>query len=366
MQSQKKNQLKGAQRSTARLLRRFAIRGLWGFLALLAIEYFVLPEIAGARKALHLIFSANYLLILTGVLLEGFALFAYARLTQALIPTPRPSLWTLARIDLATLSVSHVLPGGTASGSGLALRLLTGTGVRGTDAGFALATQGIGSAVILNVILWVSLLISIPLVGFNSLYLVVALIGLVGLAAIAALILLFTKGEERAVVLAHSLTHKIPVLKKFDLQGAVRRVSQRLQDLQQNPQLLKAAAFWATLNWLADAACLWVMIAAFGRWINPDSLLVAYAIANVMAVLPLTPSGLGVVEAFATLALVKFFGLPRGIAILGVIAWRLFNFWLPIPVGVGAYISLKVSAGEAPEDVTMELDTLGPNLGESP
>ena len=29
-------------------------------------------------------------------------------------------------------------------------------------------------------------------------------------------------------------------------------------------------------------------------------------------------------------------------ATLGVIAWRLVNFWLPIPTGAAAYVSLKV------------------------
>ncbi|MDQ6797492.1 MAG: hypothetical protein M3011_05615, partial [Actinomycetota bacterium] len=39
------------------------------------------------------------------------------------------------------------------------------------------------------------------------------------------------------------------------------------------------------------------------------------------------------------------FGTPRGVALLGVAAWRLFNFWLPIPIGAGTYLSLRV--GEA-------------------
>jgi uncharacterized protein (TIRG00374 family) len=358
LRSPKRNEINGARRSTSKLIRRFAIRGLWGFLALLVIEYFVLPQIAGARKALTLVSHANYALVFGGVILEALALFAYAKLTAAMLPRNRPSTWTLLRIDLASLSVSHVLPGGTASGSGLALRLLTNAGVRGTDAAFAIATQGIGSAVVLNIILWVSLIVSIPFAGFNSLYLVVALLGIVLLAIISALIYLFTKGQERAVLIADSLTHRIPLLRKFDLRGSVRRIAQRISDLRADPQVLRNGITWASINWLADAACLWVMLAGFGKWINPVSLLVAYTIANVMAVLPITPAGLGVIEAFATLALVKFFGVPRGIAILGVIAWRLFNFWLPIPAGVAGYISLRISSGVPPEEVTMELDRL--------
>jgi len=37
------------------------------------------------------------------------------------------------------------------------------------------------------------------------------------------------------------------------------------------------------------------------------------------------------------------FGSARSIAILGVLGYRLFNFWMPIPVGAGAYVSLRKS-----------------------
>jgi hypothetical protein len=39
------------------------------------------------------------------------------------------------------------------------------------------------------------------------------------------------------------------------------------------------------------------------------------------------------------------FGVTRTVATLGVLAWRLVNFWLPIPAGAIAYISLKVPRG---------------------
>ena len=69
----------------------------------------------------------------------------------------------------------------------------------------------------------------------------------------------------------------------------------------------------------------------------------AYGLANVLAVIPITPGGLGVIEATLTSVLVGF-GTPRGVA-TGVIAYRLVNFWLPIPLGGLAYLSLQVNGG---------------------
>jgi hypothetical protein len=86
---------------------------------------------------------------------------------------------------------------------------------------------------------------------------------------------------------------------------------------------------------------LWVFVAAFGHRVGFDGLIVAYGLANVLAAVPVTPGGLGVIETVLTSSLVGF-GTPRGIAILGVISYRLVNFWLPIPAGAAAYVSLGI------------------------
>jgi hypothetical protein len=78
--------------------------------------------------------------------------------------------------------------------------------------------------------------------------------------------------------------------------------------------------------------------------VNPDGLLVAYGLAYVLAAIPITPGGLGVVEATLTSILVGF-GTTRGVATLGVVAYRLINFWLPIPLGGLAFVSLQVEPG---------------------
>jgi hypothetical protein len=73
-------------------------------------------------------------------------------------------------------------------------------------------------------------------------------------------------------------------------------------------------------------------------------LFAAYGIANVLGAIPITPAGLGVIDSVTPVLLVSF-GLTRSVATLGVLAWRLVNFWLPIPTGAAAYISLKVPRG---------------------
>ncbi len=76
-------------------------------------------------------------------------------------------------------------------------------------------------------------------------------------------------------------------------------------------------------------------------------MLVAYGLANILAVIPVTPSGLGVIE-LTIVAVLKGFGVPGGVAAAGVLSWRLVNFWLPIPFGGAAYLSLRLGRPRAP------------------
>src|SRR5947209_6044742 len=209
------------------------------------IEFIVLPQLAGARRSWHLITDVRPWFLILGVLLEFASLACYAELTRSLLPpAERPRRWTIQRIDMSTLAVSHLVPGGGAAGTAVAFQLFNGAGVPAQAAGFAVATQGIGSA---------------------------------------------------------------------------------------------------AANWTLDAASLWVFLYAFGFRAGPIELVVAYGLANVLAAIPVTPGGLGIVEGVLVPTLVGF-GASRGIAILGVVAWRLVNFWLPIPVGTACYVSLRAGA----------------------
>jgi hypothetical protein len=68
---------------------------------------------------------------------------------------------------------------------------------------------------------------------------------------------------------------------------------------------------------------------------------VAFGLANIFAVIPITPGGLGIVEGIYIPTLVGF-GLNRRQATLGVASYRLAQYWLPILLGAIMYLSLRV------------------------
>jgi hypothetical protein len=99
--------------------------------------------------------------------------------------------------------------------------------------------------------------------------------------------------------------------------------------------------FGSVCAWLLDASPLWVFIRAFGGTLDPLALLIAFGLANIVAVIPITPGGLGIVEGVYIPTLVGF-GLPRRVATLGVASYRLAQFWFPILLGGILYASLRV------------------------
>ncbi len=331
-------------RSWRSIVPRWLRHGLLVFLVLLVIEYLVIPELVGASKNLHLLSRLNIGWLVAGIGLEAGAIVSYALLTRTLLPDGGPGLFKLVRIVLATTAVAHVIPGGAAGGAGVGYRLLTANGVEGSDAGFAMATEAIGSALVLNVLLWLALLISIPLAGLHPIYVVAALVGLLALFGAATLAYALTRGGEVAVRVVRSVGRRIPRVGADRLERLVRQVGDSVVQLARDRVILKKALLWAGLNWLLDAASLWSFVTAFGHFVDPIELFAAYGIANVLGAIPITPGGLGVIEASAATLLVSF-GVTRNIATLAVLGWRLVNFWLPIPIGGVAYISLRVPRG---------------------
>jgi uncharacterized protein (TIRG00374 family) len=302
--------------------------------------FFILPLIPGFRKAVRDLQKVNPALLIVGLLLEMAALMSYSMLTRAALPSGSVSVGRMTRIQLSTRALASLMPGGSAAGSALGYRLLTLSGVKGPDAGFALATAGLGSAVVLNVIFWTGLLVSIPLRGVNPFYGTAAIVGVILIIIFLFVVIGLLKGQARAERIFRASARKFH-LDEERAASVVRQIADRLRDLAEEPKLLSATVGWATANWLLDAASLWVFLRAFGGTLPLDGLIVSFGLANVFSSIPITPGGLGIVEGIYIPTLVGF-GLSRSVATLGVISYRLAQYWLPIVLGGLAYLSLRV------------------------
>jgi len=81
--------------------------------------------------------------------------------------------------------------------------------------------------------------------------------------------------------------------------------------------------------WAGDILCLWAALQLVHAHISIAALVLAYSGGYVLTRRALPAGGAGLVELALTIALVGM-GVHSAKALLAVIVYRLFNFWLPI------------------------------------
>jgi uncharacterized protein (TIRG00374 family) len=109
----------------------------------------------------------------------------------------------------------------------------------------------------------------------------------------------------------------------------------------------KEALGIAVGRWLFDYMTLLAALAAIGAHPRAGLVLLAFCGAQVLAQIPVTPGGLGFVEAGLT-AMLALAGVAAGDAVLATFAYRLFSYWLPLPLGlVGLALAPKPAAQQA-------------------
>jgi uncharacterized protein (TIRG00374 family) len=86
-----------------------------------------------------------------------------------------------------------------------------------------------------------------------------------------------------------------------------------------------------------DFGCLLAVLRATGTHPRQTLVLLAYAAANVIELVPITPGGLGLVEGSLT-GLLVLAGVRGGDALLATLACRLASYWLPLCAGPPAYL----------------------------
>jgi uncharacterized protein (TIRG00374 family) len=257
------------------------------------------------------------------------------------------SLWELQRLalrmrawrpviasQLAGNALAKVAPGGGAMGAALQYRMLVQAGVREGQAVSALtAVNLLTFAVVLALPVFAipsfirgsvsRSLIEATVVGL-VVFLLLAAAGAAGLALDGPLAWI---GRTVQRVRNRLRRGSPPVTGLPD-----RLLRERDRILAALGPRWKRALLAAIGRWGFDYATLLAALAAVGSTPRAGLVLLAFCAAQVLAQIPITPGGLGFVEAglTATLALA---GVGAGDAVLATFAYRLFSYWLPLPLG---------------------------------
>jgi len=240
---------------------------------------------------------------------------------------------------LAGNAVTNTLPGGDAVGASVEYRMLASTGIDTVQAASGLAV----SAIIGVAGLFALPIFALPVIvgGAASAGLVHAgELGAIGFGLLVILGVLFLTTNKPLLTLGKSiqwLLTKLPLHRRDTRDLGQRLVEERdkvRDDLGQN--------WWKAVMLVAgriglDYFSLLAVLRATGAKPNPSLVLLAYAATAVIALLPLTPGGLGLVEVSLS-GLLVLANVPTGDAVLATLAFRLGSYWIPTIAGAVCYI----------------------------
>ncbi|MCQ1956585.1 flippase-like domain-containing protein [Arthrobacter sp. zg-Y826] len=331
---------RGSRHSSRR--RRYLRAMAVAVVLVLVFEYAVLPQLVGIDNVLRSLAGLPLIVLVGALCLEVTSWLSYSALTRVVLPgTSRPSYFTLVRIDLCDTAINHVVPGGGTTSAAARFRLLTLSGSPPQDALSAATIQVLGANLVLGALFGIGLLSMLGQVNVSGYYAAAGAVVLALFVLVVVLLTVLNRHLAGAVRVVRSVAGAVPLMHPDSAEKFVRTVAGETQMFRAQPRRLLAGVALAALRWLLDAACLWVLVAAFGHVLGPGELLVAYSLAGLVSMVPLTPGGVGLVEGLLVPTLTGF-GAPSHVAVLGVLSWRILQFWLPIPVGALAYVSLRL------------------------
>lgn len=261
----------------------------------------------------------------------------------------RTKAWfSVATSQLAGNAISLVVPGGAAVGAATQFRMLAAAGNDTTTAvgGLtAFSLLGIAGLLALPIFVLPAILAGTPIAS-----------GLEYAALLGLLAFFLFSGFAAAVLVLDSPIRWVGRL----VQAARNRIRRKAEPMTDLPERLvrernrirdvlgrrwKAATLLSSGRLFFDYGCLLATIRATGANPNPSLVLLAYAVAGLLALIPITPGGLGIVEAGLS-GLLILAGVPGGDAVVATLAYRIISYWLPIFVGPFAYFAFRLRYGK--------------------
>ncbi len=286
---------------------------------------------------------------LMGGLMTG-AFVALWALTRT--AAPGISWFVAATSQLTSNAAIKIIPGGIVAGGAFYFRMLAVSGVPMGQAAAALAAVGVLSNLVLFALPAVAVIIAAISAPIPE--------GMVPVA-IAGTVLFFAMFSATVVLVRFDRPlHLLGRLAETMVAWAAKRFNRSWRftetGLVENRDMVVGALgrrWWkalgfAVLNWLLDYATLVAALFAVGANPRVSLVLLAFAGAAVLGMIPITPGGLGFVEV-GLVGMLTISGIPASDALLATLAYRLFQFWLPIPAGLVAYVLFRSRYGKLSE-----------------
>lgn len=257
--------------------------------------------------------TATWVLIAAVLQVSSLAAFSEQQRQLLLAFGVRMRIGASIALTYARSAIAGALPAGTAVSAGYAFQQFRARGATEPVAGAVMVLSAVASLAGLAV-LYAGTSFSIPV-----------------LAAIAA-----------ALTVAGWAAGRLwPATPADGEPGRVRRFLLTIRSLRVREWLRVTGL--AVVNWLCDLGCLIAALNAVGLHLPAGKVATAYLVTQLVRQIPLTPGGLGVIEASLIVALTTA-GAAAAPAAAGVLIYRLLSFWSVLPVGLICWTAVKKPA----------------------
>lgn len=320
---------------------------LW-ILILASAVYALLPRVAGLRDTLNTVVRLSWWLVPVLAGLEAASLALYAELVRAMLGMEgaAPPRRIVRVAVLAGAALGKVLPGGTLAAMPASVALLRRGRVEPAVSATALLASGVVASLLLVVLLPLASAAALVVGQGGAVALGVGGVA-VAVAALSGLAWVGVRDPElgsrvggwlRRVPRSAGLRRRLHL---DDVADGVERAAAALHSVAHDPPGMAKAAGLAAASWLCDFAVIASLAVAGTRGAPLGGVALAYLVGQLAAAVPITPGGVGVVEA-AMIGALAAQGVPAGQAAAVVLAWRLFSHWLPIVVGLAVYAGVRL------------------------
>jgi uncharacterized protein (TIRG00374 family) len=326
-----------------RLTRRRTIAFVVFVLAAIAFLYFVLPEISGVKDTLDRVSSGDRVWLAIALGFQALAIVSYVAIFHGVhVPPGSPlSHGDSYLITMAGLAATRLFAAAGAGGVALTAWALRRSGMERRE----VAERMIAFLVLLyGVYLAAMIVCGIGLrVGLFpgrspfAMTIVPAIVAAIAILVVVPLSLLPDDIERRIAKLAPRRPRLASWLRRIASGPASTGEGVRFalrKALHPDAAMLGVVTWWAF-----NIAILWACFHAFGEPPPLAVLVQAFFVGMLGNLLPL-PGGIGGVDGGMIGALVAF-GVGGNLALLAVLSYRLFAFWLPTIPGVIAYLQLR-------------------------
>jgi uncharacterized protein (TIRG00374 family) len=312
-------------------------------LASIAFLYFVLPQIGGVKDAYERVSDGDKAWLALALGFELLSIVSYVALFHGIHVPPGSPLTHRDSylITMASLAATRLFAAGGAGGVALTAWALRRSGMERREVAermiaFLVVLYGVYVAAMF--LCGIGLRVGIlPGEAPFGLTVVPAIISGIALIVFGGLALVPEDFEHRIERMAPRRPRVARWLRRFALAPASMRGGIRFAIRKAiHPDL----AMIGSITWWAfNIAILWASFRAFGESPPIAVLVQAFFVGMLANLLPI-PGGIGGVDGGMIGALAAF-GVPAGTAVLAVLAYRLFAFWLPTVPGVIAYFQLR-------------------------